>query len=113
MIPGTCFICSFPVPPQGFVSLATAEGKYAVHQECRAKIPEAFCDGTLTSERVRRWREQNDREGESRFKTPATDPHVPWWHRRGKAVGKGISWAMGVMANHAGLWGRNGPREHG
>lgn len=57
MVPGTCFICGFPVPPIGFVSLATAEGKYAVHQECRGRIPEAFCDGTLTAARVRRWRE--------------------------------------------------------
>ena len=56
-VAGSCFICSFPVPPMGFTSLATAEGKYAVHQECRARIPEVFADGTLTSERVRRWRE--------------------------------------------------------
>ena len=91
MTPGTCFICSFPMPPIGFVSLATAEGKYAVHQECRARIPEAFCDGMLTAERVRRWRETGHvtiTKHESRAWLKSYDP----WHWIASLFQSGMPW---------------------
>ena len=52
MTPGSCFICGFPMPNAGFKSLATAEGKYAVHDPCKAMLPLALCDGSLTAARM-------------------------------------------------------------